>query len=252
MRDAGEDASGTAEARASAEFEEARETMRRVVQNLEGEYGPKRNERERDALGTLVSIILSQQNSSESTRRVYAELRRRFPTWNKVLAAPVELVEDAIRAGGLARQKAARIQAILGAIKRERRRLDLDFLADMAPDEAMRYLTSFSGVGPKTARCTLLFACDMDAFPMDVHIFRILRRLGLLDPKLPDERAHQAMERLVPEGKHYSAHVNLIAHGRRVCRPTSPRCDACCLIDYCPTGQARLDAIEPDDPRARR
>ena len=84
---------------------------------------------------------------------------------------------------------------------------------------------------------------------MDVHIFRILERLGLLAPKTPDERAHREMSALVPHGKHYSAHVNLIAHGRTICRPTAPRCDACCLFDYCPTGHERLSSPELDDPR---
>jgi endonuclease-3 len=84
---------------------------------------------------------------------------------------------------------------------------------------------------------------------MDVHIFRILGRLGLLDPKWSDERAHREAAALVPPGKHYTAHVNLIEHGRKICRPTAPRCDACCLIDYCPTGQERLAADESADPR---
>jgi endonuclease-3 len=226
--------------------------MRRVVENLEGEYGVPVNDRGLDPLDTLVETILSQQNSSASTRKVFAELKRRFPSWDEALAAPVEEIEDAIRAGGLARQKAARIKTILESVKAERGDFDLGFLADMGPEEALAYLTRFSGVGPKTARCTLLFACDMDLFPMDVHIFRIAERLGLLAPRTPDERAHRIVAALIPPGKHYSAHVNLIRHGRRICRPTAPRCEACCLIDYCPTGQERLLEGEVDDPRVGR
>ncbi len=84
---------------------------------------------------------------------------------------------------------------------------------------------------------------------MDVHIFRILRRLGLLDPKWSDERAHREAAEIVPKGKHYSAHVNLIEHGRKVCRPTNPRCDDCCIFDYCPEGHDRIATGETDDPR---
>lgn len=232
--------------------DDPRETFRRVVENLEGEYGRPRNRLDDDAIDTLVGTILSQQNSSASTRKVFAELKRRFPRWADVLASPVEEIEDAIRAGGLARQKAARIKALLASIESEHGVLDLGFLADLSAPEAMGYLTRFTGVGPKTARCTLLFAFGMPVFPMDVHIFRILERVGLLDPRHSDERAHREMTALVPKGKHYSAHVNLIAHGRRVCRPTSPNCDACCLIDYCPTGQERLLKADVDDPRLRR
>ena len=223
--------------------------MRRVVQNLEGEYGVPLNERDLDPLDTLVETILSQQNSSASTRKVFAELKRRFPTWEEVLAAPVEEIEEAIRAGGLARMKAARIKQILEAIHTERGDFDLRFLEAMEPEDALTYLTRFPGVGPKTARCTLLFSCEMALFPMDVHIFRICERLGLLTPKTPDERAHRLIAELVPSGKHYSAHVNLIHHGRKVCRPTTPRCSVCCLIDYCPTGQERLLTDDSGDPR---
>ena len=224
--------------------------MRRVVQNLEGEYGVPVNERELDTLDSLIETILSQQNSSASTRLVFAELKRRFPTWDKALEAPVDDVEDAIRSGGLARMKAARIKAILEAIHAERGDFDLGFLEAMHPEEALAYLTRFPGVGPKTARCTLLFSCEMDLFPMDVHIFRILERLGVFPPKTPDERAHRIAAELIPSGKHYSAHVNLIRHGRKVCRPTNPRCGACCILDYCPTGQQRLlEDDAPADPR---
>jgi endonuclease-3 len=229
--------------------DDPRETMRRVVENLDGEYGVKRNEREYGPLDELVVTILSQQNSSVSTKAVFAELKRRFPTWEEALEAGADEIEDAIRSGGLAKMKAARIASLLEAIDEERGRLDLSFLADLAPDEALEYLTRFSGVGPKTARCTLLFALGMDLFPMDVHIFRILGRLGLLDPKWSDERAHREAAALVPSGKHYTAHVNLIVHGRTICRPTNPRCGACCLIDYCPEGQARLDTDPELDPR---
>jgi endonuclease-3 len=232
--------------------DDARETMRRVVENLEGEYGPKRNSRSRDALDELVLTILSQQNSSASTREVFAELKRRFPTWEAADAAPAEAIEDAIRSGGLARMKAARIKSLLAAIREERGSFDLSFLKRMPADDALAYLTRFKGVGPKTARCTLLFTFGTAVFPMDVHIFRILGRLGLLDPRWTDERAHREAAALVPAGKHYSAHVNLIVHGRKVCRPTAPRCDVCCLIDYCPSGQTRLLEDEEDDPRAKR
>ena len=229
--------------------EDPHETMRRVVENLEGEYGVKPNERGSDPLDELILTILSQQNSSVSTRAVFAELKRCFPTWEEAVDAPVKAIEEAIRSGGLARMKAARIKSLLEQIRRERGSLDLGFVRNMDEEAALRYLTGFSGVGPKTARCTLLFSFDMDVFPMDVHIFRILERLGLLAPKTPDERAHREMSALVPHGKHYSAHVNLIAHGRTICRPTAPRCDACCLFDYCPTGHERLSSPELDDPR---
>lgn len=229
-----------------------RELIRRVVENLDGEYGAKRNRPNRKPLDTLVGIILSQQNSSASSRACFAELKRRFPTWEDVLAAPVGSVEDAIRRGGLARIKATRIQAVLRNLLERHGSLELAGLSKMPPDAAVAELVRLPGVGPKTARCVLLFALGVDVFPMDVHIFRIAERLGLIAPKTPDERAHRIVGALIPVGRRYSAHVNMVEHGRTTCRPTAPKCDACCLLEYCAFGQRRLDDLRGIalDPRS--
>lgn len=229
-----------------------RTLVRRVVENLDGEYGAKRNRPNREPLDTLVGIILSQQNSSVSSRACFAELKRRFPTWEDALGAPVEDIEDAIRRGGLARIKAARIQAVLRNLLERHGSLELAGLSKLPPDAAVAELVRLPGVGPKTARCVLLFALGVDVFPMDVHIFRIAERLGLIAPKTPDERAHRIIGELIPVGRRYSAHVNMVEHGRTVCRPTAPRCEACCLLEYCAFGQRRLDDVQGIalDPRS--
>lgn len=233
--------------------DDARERMRRVVENLDGEYGRKRNRPNRKPLDTLVGIILSQQNSSASSHACFADLKSRFPTWEDALAAPVSEIEDAIRRGGLARIKAGRIRAILEQLNARHGSLELTGLADLDADDAVAELVRLPGVGPKTARCVLLFAMGVDVFPMDVHIFRIAERLEVLAPKTPDERAHRELGALIPEGLRYSAHVNMIAHGRTVCRPTAPKCGACCIVDYCAFGERRLDDLHSEsiDPRER-
>jgi endonuclease-3 len=111
-------------------------------------------------------------------------------------------------------------------------------LHDLTAAEAARYLARFRGIGPKTVACTLLFACRKEVFPLDTHIFRILRRMGLIPQKSTDARAHEIMNRLVPEGKFYSFHVNLIRHGRTLCRPRDPLCERCPVVEYCDYGQS--------------
>jgi endonuclease-3 len=143
-----------------------------------------------------------------------------------------------IRSGGLANQKATVIKSILRQLKLEHGALDLSFLHDLSPDEATQYLSQFRGIGPKTVACTLLFACRKEVFPLDTHIFRILRRVGLIPQKCTDRRAHEIMNRLVPEGKFYSFHVNLIRHGRALCRPREPLCERCPIVEYCDYGQS--------------
>jgi endonuclease-3 len=211
-----------------------------IIQNLERAYGVPLNERASDPLDMLVKIILSQATSDVNSHRTFAALKKRFPAWEQALRARETTIADAIRSGGLANQKAAVIKSLLRQIKDEHGTLDLSFLHEFSAEEAMRYLSQFRGIGPKTVACTLLFACRKEVFPLDTHIFRILRRVGLLPQKCTDARAHQLMNRVVPEGKFYSFHVNLIRHGRALCRPRDPVCERCPIVEYCDYGQSRV------------
>jgi endonuclease-3 len=212
-----------------------------IIQNLERAYGVPRNKWTGwDVLDMLVSVILSQATSDTNSDRTYDALKRRFPTWDAVLRAREQTLAETIRLGGLANQKAAVIRSLLREIKERHGSLDLSFVKSMPTDEAVRYLSGFRGVGPKTAACTLLFACGQEVFPLDTHIFRVLRRVGLIPAKCSDEFAHQAMNRLVPAGKFYSLHVNLIRHGRKTCRPRDPLCERCPIVEYCDYGRERI------------
>ncbi|HEV2763052.1 MAG TPA: hypothetical protein VGV38_08660 [Pyrinomonadaceae bacterium] len=210
-----------------------------IVQNLERAYGvPVNKWTDWPPLDMLVATILSQATSDTNSERTFAELKKRFPTWEAVLNARRSKVADAIRLGGLADQKAAVIQDLLRQLKAHTGSLDLSFLRGLTVEEATRFLSQFRGVGPKTAACTLLFACDKETFPLDTHIFRVLRRVGLVPEKATDRRAHELLNRLVPRGKFYSLHVNLIRHGRRLCRPRDPLCSRCPIVEYCDYGQS--------------
>lgn len=211
--------------------------MHYIVQNLERAYGVPENRRSSDPLDMLVKIILSQATSDTNSHRTFSALKRRFPTWDTALRARTDTIADTIRSGGLSNQKAQVIKEVLRQIKEEHGRLDLDFLHDFDEEAATNYLRQFRGIGPKTIACTLLFACRKEVFPLDTHIFRVLRRVGLIPQKCTDQRAHQIMNRTVPKGKFYSFHVNLIRHGRAICRPREPLCERCPIVEYCDYGQ---------------
>src|SRR5215210_5014339 len=208
-----------------------------IIQNLERAYGVPENGRASDPLDMLIQIILSQATSDVNSHRTFAALKKRFPTWEQALRARERTLADCIRSGGLANQKAAVIKSILRQLKDEHGTLDLSFLHELSAAEAVGYLSQFRGIGPKTVACTLLFACRKEVFPLDTHIFRILRRVGLIPQKCTDARAHQIMNAIVPEGKFYSFHVNLIRHGRALCRPREPLCERCPIVEYCDYGQ---------------
>jgi endonuclease-3 len=218
---------------------EAPESLTYVIQNLKAAYGVPVLERGLDPLDVLVETILSQSTTNVNSRRAFASLKQKFPTWDEARRARVTSIEAAIRSGGLAKQKSVRIKRLLNEIYERRGSLDLGFLRDAPLDEAVAFLSSFKGVGPKTVACTLLFACDRPVFPIDTHIFRIARRLKLIPEKCSDQQAHNLMAEMIPEPRFYEVHINLIRHGRRVCRPSAPLCEQCCLIDYCAYYQQR-------------
>jgi endonuclease-3 len=99
-------------------------------------------------------------------------------------------------------------------------------------DEVIEELTTLNGVGFKTASCVLLFSMGRDVFPVDTHIHRICNRLGIVQTKTP-EATYEEMKTMVPKGKGYSLHTNLIRFGRKVCRSANPACNICPLYDEC-------------------
>jgi len=186
-----------------------------------------------DPLSELILTILSQNTADTNSGRAYDSLRERFPTWEAVLGADPADLAEAIHIGGLANIKAPRIQEILRQLQEERGSLSLDFLADIPVADAREYLTSLHGVGPKTAACVLLFALRKPVFPVDTHVHRVTRRLGLIPQKATPEKTGLLLEEMVPEEVYYPFHVNLIRHGRAVCKAGRPRCEGCPVAQEC-------------------
>jgi endonuclease-3 len=209
------------------------ESFSYIIQNLKAVYGVPKCEPDLDPLDVLIQTILSQSTTDVNSRRAFESLKQRFPDWESARRARVTSIEAAIKSGGLARQKSIRIKQILNDIYERRGSLDLSFLATAPLEEAVEFLSSFKGVGPKTVACTLLFACNCPIFPIDTHIFRLARRLALIPEKCSDEEAHRLMTAMIPPGRFYEIHVNIIRHGRKVCRPQNPLCEQCCVVEYC-------------------
>jgi endonuclease-3 len=207
-----------------------RRRVRAIRERLRGMYGVPVNEPSRRPIDDLVLTILSQHTNDTNSGRAFKLLRERFPTWDEVRDAPVAAVEEAIRPGGLAQQKAPRIQAILRQLGEEP---SLDWTETAPLEESRDYLLSLPGVGRKTAACVLLFSWGLPDIPVDVHIHRVGGRLGLFPEKASLERAHDEMLALVPSADVYEFHLNLIRHGRTLCRP-KPRCGECDLRRMCP------------------
>jgi endonuclease III len=212
----------------------------RILDRLRDAYGPPSVHRRLPPLDELVLTILSQNTSDTNCERAYAAMRARFPEWSDVRDADTAELEDVLRPGGLARQKAPRIQAVLRELSGDGGPPRLAWAAELAPADAMARLEALPGVGPKTASCVLLFSLDVPVMPVDTHVGRVARRLGLIPERMADGPAHAALTALVPYARMLEAHLLFITHGRRTCLARRPRCGECPLLDMCPYGRSAL------------
>ena len=204
-----------------------------VLDYLGAKYGPAQWHVRYSPAEELVYTILSQHTSDLNSERAFTNLMSVFESLDAVADAPVEAIEEAIRRGGLAKQKAPRIKNVLGQIREEIGSFDLTFLADMPLDEAKAWLKRLNGIGPKTAAIILCFSLGMPAMPVDTHIFRVSKRLGLIGPKATADKAHDLLEPMVAPQDVFAFHMYLIQHGRQVCKAQRPNCNDCVLAWGC-------------------
>lgn len=205
------------------------------METLGEEYGPVEWSPRYDPASELVSTILSQHTSDVNSHRAFASLMDRFGSLDTVADAPVGEIEESIRMGGLARVKAPRIKEVLQRVREMVGNYDLSFLAEMPLPEAKAWLMDLPGIGPKTAAIILCFSLGMPAMPVDTHIYRVSKRLGLIGRKVSAEAAHDILEPMVAPEDVFAFHVYLIQHGRAVCKAQRPRCQRCVLASGCPS-----------------
>jgi endonuclease-3 len=184
-------------------------------------------------LDMLIATLLSQNTNDKNSHRAYQNLRKTFPRWDDVLNASTKTLAAVIRTAGMANQKSARIKGILRSVKQKFGRVSLQSLWQKSNDEVFEELLALNGVGVKTAACVLVFSFGREVFPVDTHIHRICGRLGLAPNCATPEKTFEWMKDVVPKGKAYSFHTNLIRFGRRVCRSQRPFCGICPVYDEC-------------------
>lgn len=206
-----------------------------IVRLLGMEYGIPQWRPHADPVSELIQAILSQNTSDVNSGRAFRSLMETFDSWEMVAMASADDIAEAIKSGGLNRIKAERIKRILERILESRGSLDLEFLRELSIPEAKAWLKGLHGVGPKTAGCVLLFALGRPVLPVDTHVYRVSRRLGLINSRVSPMQAHELLEEIVPPQAIYQFHINMLAHGRSVCRARRPLCHSCVLGEGCPS-----------------
>jgi endonuclease-3 len=206
-----------------------------IIERLEQAYGPRKWQPGKDAIDVLIGTILSQNTSDANSGRAFDSLQASFDSWKAVASAPAEHIARVIQSSGLSQIKAVRIKQVLEQIEKEQGRISLDSLKAMNISEAEDYLMRLPGVGHKTASCVLLFSLGKPSLPVDTHVFRVAKRLGLIDSRASVEKAHGLLQEQTPPSKVYQFHVHMIEHGRRICHARQPRCNRCILKSICPS-----------------
>jgi endonuclease-3 len=234
-----------------------------VLDGVQSIYGVPAWSRTLDPTSELVLTILTQNSADINAEKAFDALRRDYPgdpaalpaeaapvedrpgwggtgwqqlpppDWMRVEVAPVEELVDVIRPAGLANQKAPRIQASLARVREAQGDHSLEFLGDMEPLEARDWLTSIDGVGVKTASVVLMMSFGMPLMPVDRHVDRVSKRIGLIPPKVSAEEAHDRYLALLEPEQCYPMHVGLITHGRQKCHARVPDCDTCPIAPRC-------------------
>lgn len=199
-----------------------------------------------DPLSELVSALLSHRTTNSNSAKAFANLVNTFGTWEEVRDAPTDVVQAAINSCTWPEQKAPRLQNVLRLITELQGSLSLDFLAQMEVSEARQWLESLPGVGPKTSAAVMSFSIlRAKALPVDSHHFRVATRLGIIEAKIGEAKAHHVLENLLPSEftaqDVYDNHQVMMRHGKKVCFYQRPDCVNCVLLDICPTGKTLLN-----------
>lgn len=207
--------------------------LNRAMDLLREEYDVPVVGGRKDPIDSLIQVILSQNTNDTNRDRAYTKLMEKFEGPEKITEADVDEISEAISVAGLHNIKAKRIKNCLKEIVEKRGELDLSFVDEMDVEEAKEWLRELPGIGPKSAAVVLSFTFGKEAFPVDTHVFRVTKRLGLTPEESTRESAHGLLEEKVPGERKQEFHINLIKHGRGVCKARKPLCNQCLLKDLC-------------------
>lgn len=185
-----------------------------------------------DILDTLIATKLSQNTTDKTSSIAFSNLKKKFKSWDDAVDAPVSKIKKLIKVCGLADTKSKDIKALLGQIKKDKGKVNLDYLKDLPDEKVYSELMKFKGIGVKTASCVLVFSLGRDVFPVDTHIHRVLNRLGIVKTKSAEE-TFEAAKSIIPGKKKYFLHRAIIMFGRNICRANKPYCGSCFLYRYC-------------------
>lgn len=214
----------------------AKRKAHKILQILKCEFSlAKWSETRRASFKTLIRTVLSQATNAENSSNAFRNLQKMLRITPKSLAeAPTKDIEKAIMVGGLHHTKSRVIKQLSSTIQKDYQG-SLDFVSLLPCNEARRRLVSLPGVGPKTADVVLLFSAGKPVLPVDTHVNRVSKRLGMVEPNVDYERTRQRLAYLYPPEDRLAVHLLFIELGRKYCRARNPIHNSCPLKPLCPS-----------------
>ena len=207
--------------------------IKEVDKLLRKRFGiPKRNDKNPDPMDMLIATILSQNTNDNNSFKAFRNLKEKYPNWEEAAQAKRVSIESVIKIAGLGKQKSEAIKNFLNELITKKLRLSLDYLENYSDQEAINDLSSYKGVGVKTASCVLLFSMNRNVCPVDTHVHRTVNRIGIIEANTPDKTFLLLNKNFPPKIAH-SFHTNLIRLGREACKPKNPSCGICPINKIC-------------------
>ncbi len=207
--------------------------IRLVNKLLIEKYGiPLRSKVPPDPVDLLIATILSQNTNDKNSYKAFQNLKNNYKDWNEIEKLTRSQIEKKIKIAGLGKQKSNSIKQFLSSLKKEKHKISLEYLRKEDDRKILEELTSYIGIGVKTASCVLLFSLRRNVCPVDTHVHRTTNRIGIVKTNTPD-KSFDIINKNLPEGVAHSFHTNLIKLGREICRPANPNCSICPLLNIC-------------------
>lgn len=216
-------------------MENQQEKLNEAFGRAENEFGRQTRFSSKSGIDQLIATVLSQRTTYANERKAFDQMKARFGDWHGIMDAPVDKLTEAIEPSNYPEVKAPRIKQILRKIWDEKGSFDLSFLEKIPLQEAMEWLMSLPGVGHKTSTFVLLFTFRRPVLPVDTHVHRVSQRLGIIDPKVTEGKAHQVLLDMLPAdaSELLNFHKLFFKHGQGICTWSHPKCGSCYLSDIC-------------------
>lgn len=196
-------------------------------------YGSPDHGNKTTAIDELIYIHLSKKTNEHGYVQAYDRLQAAFPDWRGLADADPQTVRELIKAAGLGNQRTNELLANVRTIKKKFGAETLEPLHDWSEKKVYDFLVTLRGIGPKSALCIMMYALRRKVFPVDTHVQVVCERLGFLKSGLHHDEAQEVLANLFPKKLRYSLHVNMLAHGRKICKKTKPICGNCQLSKFC-------------------